>query len=80
MVTKRLGPILADRHISHVDYLSIDVEGNELGVLKSFDFGACSCGLISAESNDRESVQNYLGQFGYRLLEKICADDFYAKI
>jgi len=77
--TRRLSSVLAEYHITHVDYLSIDVEGNELGVLKGFDFNACSCELISAESNDRASVQAYLDQFGYNLLGKFCADDFYAK-
>ena len=79
MVTRRLAPILAEHDISHIDYLSIDVEGNELGVLKGVDFDACSCTLISVESNGRTSTQNYLAKFGYNLLTTICRDDFYAR-
>jgi len=79
MITRRMDSILARYRISHIDYLSIDVEGNELGVLKGMNFDSCSCTLISVESNDRVSTQNYLRQFGYNLLTKICNDDFYAK-
>jgi FkbM family methyltransferase len=79
MTTKRLAPILAAENITHIDYLSIDVEGNELGVLKSIDFNSCSCTLISVESNNRKSVQAYLKQFGYTHRAKICADDIYGK-
>ena len=80
MTTKRLDSILMDHNISHIDYLSIDVEGNELGVLESLDFNSCDCSLISVESNDRKSIQDYLIKFGYRLSSKICADDFYVKL
>lgn len=77
LTAQRLETVLADNDITHVDYLSIDVEGNEFGVLKSIDFQKCKCNLISVESNDRASVQSYLNSFGYKLLRKICADDFY---
>lgn len=79
VIPRTLTEILSERNIPNIDYLSIDVEGNELGVIKSLDFNKITCTLISAESNDRVSVSNYLAQFGYKLLVKICADDFYAK-
>jgi len=77
---KRLGEILSERNISHIDYLSIDVEGNELCVLKSLDLNHVTVSLISVESNERDAVSAYLTQYGYTLLQKICADDFYARV
>jgi FkbM family methyltransferase len=49
--SRTLGDILKDYHITHVDYLSIDVEGAEMKVLEGIDFSACSFDVISIEVN-----------------------------
>lgn len=52
-----------------VDYLSLDVEGAELDIIKSFDFGAYDIKLITVEHNfseQRQEIGDVLARFGYR--------------
>jgi len=48
---KRLDDILAENSIKRVDYLSIDVEGYEMNVLKSIDFSKIDIKLIGIEND-----------------------------
>lgn len=52
----------------HIDYLSIDVEGSELDVLRGFPFRQRSLGLVTVEHNfdvkARGAVQDLLGSEG----------------
>jgi len=52
-----------------IDYLSIDTEGTEYEILKSFDFDAFQFSVITVEHNftpNRIKVKNLLEQVGYR--------------
>ncbi len=51
VATIPLATVLQQNNIKHVDYLSIDVEGAEMLVLKSIDFNACAIDVISVEVN-----------------------------
>jgi FkbM family methyltransferase len=48
---KRLADILVENKIKNVDYLSIDVEGYEMNVLKSIDFSKVDIKLIGLEND-----------------------------
>jgi FkbM family methyltransferase len=48
---KSLTDILSENSITNVDYLSIDVEGYELNVLKSIDFSKLNITLIDIEND-----------------------------
>jgi FkbM family methyltransferase len=48
---KRLDEILLENNIKYVDYLSIDVEGYELNVLKSIDFSKINIKVIGLEND-----------------------------
>jgi len=48
---KTLSDILMDKTINNIDYLSIDVEGYEMNVLKSIDFSKFNIKLIGIENN-----------------------------
>ena len=50
--TDLLQNILKEHNISNINLLSIDVEGNELSVIKSIDFEKISIDVIIFESND----------------------------
>jgi FkbM family methyltransferase len=66
---------------NHVDYLSIDVEGGEMGVLKGIDFNSYSFGVIGIENNFGETyVIDYMKGFGYQKVDKFGADDIFIKI
>lgn len=56
-----------------IDYLSIDVDGDELGVLKGFDFGNHKVRLITIEHNQylegsdrQQQIYDYLSRRGFR--------------
>jgi FkbM family methyltransferase len=49
--TKRLDTLFKEQMITHVNYMSIDVEGAEFGVLHSIDFSTVTFDIIEVECN-----------------------------
>lgn len=65
-----------------IDYLSIDTEGSEMAVLRSLDFAKNNIALISLEDNygdKRVEVEALLGPHGYKYLDTVGLDIFFAK-
>jgi hypothetical protein len=61
-----------------VDYLSIDVEGAELTVLKSLNLSKNRPKLISLEDNGyTDDPMVFLAQNNYKFLTRVCGDMFY---
>lgn len=58
------------RDLSQIDYLSIDIEGGEVEVLKHFPFGRIKPSIITIEHNfretDRFAIKEFLSAKGYR--------------
>lgn len=58
-----------------IDYISIDTEGSEYEILKSFDFSAHDVGMMTVEHNyvspQRENVYRLLSENGF---ERVLAD------
>ena len=76
--TKRLDNIIRENGIKHIDYLSIDTEGNEFRVIDSINFDECYIRIISVENNDRNNrVKNLLESKGFKFLNNICGDDIF---
>lgn len=48
---RKLSDILSENSITNIDYLSIDVEGYEMNVLKSIDFSKVNIKLIGLEND-----------------------------
>ncbi len=48
---KKLSTVLGSLKIKTIDYLSIDVEGYEINVLKGIDFSECNIELIGVEND-----------------------------
>lgn len=76
---KRLSTIMNENSITHVDYLSIDVEGAELQVLEGIDFDNHYIDIISLEDNSyadktTESLKEFLLNKNYKFVTKICSD------
>ena len=75
-----LNSILIGENISKVDFLSIDVEGTELDVLKGFDLWKYSPKLIIIE--DRMvfmSKHLYLKKHGYQIFRRTGFNNWYGK-
>lgn len=70
--TKRLSTIFKDLNIKYVNYLSIDVEGAEMSVLKSIDFDKVFIDVIEFENNYKDKGEeciSFLKDKGYELLQ-----------
>lgn len=76
--TKRLETIFDEQGVSHINYLSIDVEGAEFEVLKSINFDKVFIDLIGFENNYAEvstPIILYLEYKGFKV-DKISTDIF----
>jgi FkbM family methyltransferase len=69
--TKRLESIFDENNITHVHYLSIDVEGAEFEVIKSINFDKVFIDVIGFENNYRDTsvpIIKYLTYNGYKII------------
>lgn len=64
-----------------VDYWSLDVEGSELALLRSFPFDRYTFRVLTVEHNNRpivqESIRTFLLPFGFERLTTVAIDDCY---
>lgn len=73
-----LGSILADAGISHIDLLSIDVEGSELDVLKGIDLNVFKPRLILLEDHVLSLKKHrYMRVSGYKLIRRTGLNSWY---
>ncbi|MCM1121598.1 MAG: FkbM family methyltransferase [Eubacterium sp.] len=83
---KRLSDILEERNIKEVDFMSIDVEGYEMQVLKGIDFDKVNiqCIVIENDKYKRGLGSNRLRRWickhgDYVLIARLTSDDVYVK-
>jgi FkbM family methyltransferase len=71
--------ILKENGISHIDYLSIDVEGHEWQVIRQLNFTQISVKVISVETwhGNRTAIRDYLEDAGFVHAAELGADDIY---
>jgi len=85
--TVALKNIFKNEGITHIDYMSIDVEGHELNVLKGIDFNAVSINILTIENNPSsnyiygdDSIRDIMLANGYILWGRLVGlDDIYVK-
>lgn len=78
VAVKPLKIILEEHHYKFIDYCNIDVEGGEIGVLKSIDFSKVQIKVFTIENNyNSKEIRNFLKPYGYKLLAKLGADEVY---
>lgn len=77
--TLRLDTIMSYLNKRHVDFLSLDVEGNELPVLKSNDWSQYRPTLLVVELryDDTPAILDYIRQQGYKPLFKTIENGFF---
>ena len=72
-----INDLLKTYSISYIDYLSIDVEGAELTILKSFDFDKIKVSVIGVENNyNDDNISKLLITKGFKYHSTI-GDEFY---
>lgn len=81
---ERLETVLAERNISKIDFVSLDVEGSELEVLKGIDFNKVTIDFFDIENNRSEVQQRTIRKFmmdhGYFLRAHLWIDDIWERI
>lgn len=76
-VARTLNDILLDSGSPKIiDFLSLDVEGGELEVLRGIDFDVFRFKYICIECFSLEATQEYLDCVGYELVEKLSDHDY----
>jgi len=81
--TVTLGDLFREHSVpSHIDYLSLDTEGSELNILRSFEFDQFSFGCLTVEHNftaQRDEIYKLLTAKGYRRVKTELSewDDWY---
>lgn len=66
--------------VAHVDFLSIDVEGGELTILKTINFKKYSFGIITIENNEHGNIlSKYMNEQGYRVFCNAGCDIMFIK-
>ena len=60
--------------IKEIDFMSIDVEGYEMEILKTIDFEKYKFNLITIEKSEPEKIKDIMVKKGYKLFMEIGAD------
>jgi FkbM family methyltransferase len=64
---------------THINFMSIDVEGGEFGILKTIDFSKYTFDLITIENNNKDDVKQYMLDNGYHVLFDVGVDSIYIR-
>jgi FkbM family methyltransferase len=78
---KTLDGILEESNFSNIDFISIDVEGHELEVLKGFSLEKFAPRIVLLEDNSNQTdptVENYMKKKGYVIFKRTGVNDWYA--
>jgi FkbM family methyltransferase len=71
-IAKPLNTLLLEANAPNkIDFLSLDVEGAEIDVLKGIDHERFRFKLMCIESRDKDKITEYLSQHGYHYAEQI---------
>lgn len=80
VLVKRLDAILNELGINQVDFLSIDVEGGEEGVLDSIQLSTFGIEAVIVENNYRSwSIARRMQDQGYQLMARLGWDELYMR-
>ncbi len=73
-----LDKVLREAGISRIDFLSMDVEGHEIEVMRGFSFDVFRPALILIEDGARDlSKHRYLTGHGYKLVKRTTLNNWY---
>jgi FkbM family methyltransferase len=78
---KPLDAILEESNICGIDFISIDVEGHELEVLKGFSMEKFRPRILLIEDNSNQTdpiIENYMKRKGYVIFRRTGVNDWYA--
>jgi FkbM family methyltransferase len=72
---------LMEKHpdIKEIDFMSIDVEGHEMEILKTIDFEKYKFNFITIEKSDPEKIKEYMKKNRYKLFMELGADIMFVR-
>lgn len=80
---RRLADILDERGIKHVDFVSLDVEGAELEVLKGIDFSRVNIYCFTIENfrghAQEKRIRKFMIEAGYKIKARLWIDEVWVK-
>ena len=62
--------------VAIIDFISLDVEGAEIEVLKGLDFKEITIKYLLIESRDLKKLEPFLVNFGFILIDKLSVHDY----
>ena len=71
-----LGNLLLENNISHIDLLSIDIEGMEISVLDTIDFDLVNIRYILVESFSPDDLFAFMSKIGFTLIKRVSIRDY----
>lgn len=78
--TRTLSAILKEADIMHPDFVSLDIEGGEIEVLRKFPFDKHTVGAWSIENNTADpALPKFMREKGYELIDFCGPDEIYFK-
>ena len=83
VAVRTLDSILEEARATRVDFVSIDVEGAELAVLKGFDIARWKPAVVIVETNTARrhpAIRRYFVAHGYAYHQSIDVNDFYLPV
>lgn len=73
-----LNGVLEKNQMYHIDFLSLDIEGGELEVLKSIDFKKFYITAITVENNYKTpEIVQFLESHGFKYIQKLGVDEIF---
>ena len=77
----RLSDILESQHITHIDYMSLDVEGHEMQALQGINFDTLHISVLSIENNSNmNNMDPHMGDHKIRTFMESKGYIFYMRI
>lgn len=78
--TRRLDSILREHGIERADFVSLDIEGGELAVLRTFPFDDLPVEVWAIENNTGQAeIREIMTKNGYALVEFAGVDEIYSR-
>jgi FkbM family methyltransferase len=73
--------IMDNHHIKYIDFMSVDVEGSEIEILKTINFDKYKFGLITIENNyGKDQLKSFMRLRGYKILLNVGVDILFIPI
>lgn len=73
-----LPALLAERNVEKIDYLSLDIEGGELEVLKTLDYDKTEISIATVENNySQTDLRQFMESKGFTLIFRSAVDEIY---